>query len=670
MPISPQRQLKDELGGGLIRFHQVPTRPRAVVYVIHGNNGNVENLRHIAAAGKGVEIVGISAAGVRHASCVGNTCVHGDQTVAEMADRYAREIAADMALRSRTTSLNTKFVVGGYSGGGIVALEVAEILLCPDFGLVGSVSPEVVLLDALPPHLTWPSAANQYRQAMTHLRSRPGLKTAKSLMPWLARSTANRTTRRVFRSAEQRRSEQVAKELGFSNFTERGLVDLESHIVSMLSEHPSSTYQANVLLVASAPLWPMFPPGYEWQRYANQVRTVVVPGDHHTMALPANAGAFMEVFEGAILEQREEFLTTKRVPGEGEVRDEANLREAGRVGAIGGSLVPVKVSIVIATFNRRGTVGQLLGDLEAQQFLRVSPSEIEVIVVNDGGNVDVEAELPSDSLFPITVLNRSNGGPAAARHSGIERSTGETVVILDDDMRIGSGFLDAHIEKHEEGAHVVYGLIQGDADTGPLFGRFHQGHIDRWLEECRAGAVPRGERLCTGNVSFRRQDYDLIGGFDRSLVRCEDRDLGIRLELAGVQFQYSEAAVSTHHSEHADVGQWRTRSTVYGESDVSISRKHKDHSELSPWSFLTELPTIVHPLLIAVAALPVLGGPVGFVVYRFGELLDKVGVHGAAIKLAGLTYGVDYYRGAGRRWGGVRPTLDALRSWRRSVNPT
>jgi hypothetical protein len=136
------------------------------------------------------------------------------------------------------------------------------------------------------------------------------------------------------------------------------------------------------------------------------------------------------------------------------------------------------------------------------------------------------------------------------------------------------------------------------------------------------------------------------------------------LELAGVPFRYCEQALSTHNSEHADVDQWRSRSAVYGESDVTISRKHNGVAALSPWSFLDDLPKAVHPLLLTVAAFPSLGKPVGFAVYHCGEILDRFGLNDAAVKLAGLTYGVDYYRGAGRRWGSAATTFQALRRWK------
>ncbi len=326
----------------------------------------------------------------------------------------------------------------------------------------------------------------------------------------------------------------------------------------------------------------------------------------------------------------------------------------------------LQVSVVIATYNRAESLGRLLIDLTDQALAALHPSEVEILVVDDGGNHDVASVLPARSPFDLTLVTQANGGPAVARHAGIASSTGAVVIVLDDDMRIGPGFVQAHLDAHVAGADVVYGLIEGDKGKGPLFARYHQMHIDRWLDECRAGAAPRGDRLCTGNVSFSRNAYVSVGGFDPNLIRCEDRDLGIRLEQAGYRFTYCESALSTHESGIHDRSDWRRRNEIYGESDVVISAKHAQRAALSPWAFLAELPTVVHPLLIAVAAFPVLSRPLGAVVYRVGERFDRAGMDSVAMRLAGLTYGVDYYGGAGRRWGSTRRAVAALTEWRSS----
>jgi GT2 family glycosyltransferase len=323
------------------------------------------------------------------------------------------------------------------------------------------------------------------------------------------------------------------------------------------------------------------------------------------------------------------------------------------------------LTVVIATYNRRGSVATILGDLAGQVGLKEGTASFDVIVVNDGGNIDVAAEVPTDLEFRIRVVSRTNGGPANARHSGISLADAAIVIIVDDDMRLDPGFVAAHLGAHVSGAEVVYGVIEADhSSKAPLFTRFHDKSIDRWLERYRGGATPQGELLCTGNVSFRRAAYDAIGGFDRSLVRLEDRDLGIRLELAGHRFAFAGNAISTHRSDHADVGVWRKRSRLYGTSDLLIARKYPQRADLSPWSFLGELPKVVHPLLLVAACAPKTARPLGGLTYALAQGVDRVGKGSAAVKLAGLTYGIDYYSGVGQGWGSAKVALAELKRWK------
>jgi GT2 family glycosyltransferase len=344
-------------------------------------------------------------------------------------------------------------------------------------------------------------------------------------------------------------------------------------------------------------------------------------------------------------------------------------------GAHGAEPGDVRVSVVVATYRRSGTIAPLLRDLAAQQFPSGMPASgmtvegLEVVIVNDGGPVAVHAEVPADLPFRVRVVERPNGGPAAARHTGIRLSSGSSIVIVDDDMRLDPTFIAGHLAALEGGADVVYGVIEGTDHDDSLFTRFHQRHIDLWLTDMRSGGVPRGDHLCTGNVAFTRSAYDRVGGFDRSLVRCEDRDLGIRLEFADATFAFAPDARSVHRSDHVDVGQWRRRSAIYGASDAVIANKHPGHAELSPWAFLSVLPSVSHPFLALIAMAPALAGPAGTLVYRAAQLLDKGAKHEHAVRLAGLTYGIEYYRGAGTQWGGVVRALRELRSWMAAGRP-
>jgi glycosyltransferase involved in cell wall biosynthesis len=308
---------------------------------------------------------------------------------------------------------------------------------------------------------------------------------------------------------------------------------------------------------------------------------------------------------------------------------------------------PVALSVVIATYNRLDSLLWLLDDLERQAGVK---GGFEVLVVDDGGSVPVAEEVSArPRSYPIRVIRRKNGGPGVARDQGINEATGDIIVIVDDDMVVDVGFLAAHQSGHAS-ADVVLGHIRGprDSDKMPLFERFHQDSLDRFVSQYQQGRIGvEGTRLCTGNVSFSRAAYLAVGGFDLGLNRCEDRDLGIRFERAGYRFAFQSDAFSDHRSDHRDVATWRKRSALYGELDSRIADKHPDFPKVSPWAFLPLLPLVARPVVVLSALIEPFGRVVADLAYRLGCELDRRGRRKLAITAASLTYGTDYFRGVG-----------------------
>lgn len=329
-----------------------------------------------------------------------------------------------------------------------------------------------------------------------------------------------------------------------------------------------------------------------------------------------------------------------------------------------GPIAPL-VSVVVATYNRLDSLLWLLNDLRMQKPL---DGDIEVVVVDDGSARSVDPELAAREYpFALRVLTQANAGPAAARHAGIEASTGALIVVVDDDMVLPETFLAAHMEAHRGGADVVLGHIRGPRDCSALslFEQFHQNSLDRFVTAYRAGTLRLdGGRLCTGNVSFPRSKYFEVGGFDQTLGRLEDRELGIRFESAGMKLAFSEDAWNEHRSDHEDVATWRRRSRQYGELDVVISARYRLLPDVSPWAFLPQLPRIAWPFAFLAACLPEVGRAAAAVSYAAGEQLENRGRTAAGLHGAAVCYAMDYFSGVGTRLGSPRAVVSSLRSWR------
>jgi GT2 family glycosyltransferase len=305
-----------------------------------------------------------------------------------------------------------------------------------------------------------------------------------------------------------------------------------------------------------------------------------------------------------------------------------------------------RVSVVVATYNRGALLKDLLADLAAQTY---PADDFEVIVIDDGSKEPVVPLLEGYSApYKLTVKAQKNAGAAAARHHGVELAEGEIVVITDDDMKLVPEFLAEHVKAHDAGATVVLGQIAPapGLERMPVFERFHAYQLDRFVEGVRRGRIKvRGVHVCTGNLSFRRADYLAVGGFDRSLGRSEDRELGIRLEKAGGKLVFSEAAKCIHESDHADLKVWLKRAFNYGVYDRRIAQKHPELEIADPWRFFFLVSHLSKPLMLVSMGLPDAGDKLAHLAMAAALESDKRGLRKAAVFGTTLCYGLEYFRG-------------------------
>lgn len=320
-----------------------------------------------------------------------------------------------------------------------------------------------------------------------------------------------------------------------------------------------------------------------------------------------------------------------------------------------------RLSVVIATYNRGKLLCDLLGDLAKQT---VSPKDFEVIVIDDGSKESPIALIEAMEVpYQLMVDVQANAGAAAARHRGVELARGEIVVITDDDMRLPVDFLAQHLAAHDAGSTVVLGNIRPAPGLSamPIFERFHAHQLERFVKGVREKTIPvRGVHVCTGNVSFRRADYLAIGGFDRTLGRSEDRELGIRLEKSGAKFSFAEGAHSVHGSDHADLQVWMRRAFNYGVYDRRIAKKHAELEIADPWRFFFLVSPMSRPLMLATVFAPSLGKKLSRAAMQTAITADSLSFDKLAVFGTTLSYGLEYFRGMREDAGSLRASLGEL----------
>lgn len=245
--------------------HLVPitrgTDPAQVVYCIHGAGGNVLNFHDLAQSlAPDWGVVGIQAAGVD-----GVTPPH--RSLDEMCDAYIAEILADRE--------DGPLFVAGFSGGGIIAYEIAVRLAAR-----GRPVDAVVLLDTF--HR---SIQGRRRTVGEHasalVRQGPA---------YLAERVQVRRQRRMYERAD----EIVEAETPVDGPVPHELRDahLVSNIRSLLDDYDTPDYDGPVWLFAATDVLDVFRhAGLDrgWSSSVSRLRAELVPGDHANFILEPNA---------------------------------------------------------------------------------------------------------------------------------------------------------------------------------------------------------------------------------------------------------------------------------------------------------------------------------------------------------------------------------------------
>jgi GT2 family glycosyltransferase len=323
------------------------------------------------------------------------------------------------------------------------------------------------------------------------------------------------------------------------------------------------------------------------------------------------------------------------------------------------------ISVVIATYNRPEGIRALLKDLDAQSGF--GEAELEIVVIDDGSSTPCRSVIEArPTSLPLIFIEQANTGQGAARDKAIRAASGQIVVVLDDDMRVGPDFLAAHKRAHDAGAEVVQGAISTPPADVPIFERWHMTQLEHFANEIREQRlVFFGAALSTGNVSFRRDRYLEIGGFDATLNRSEDRDLGIRLEKAGAKLAFSHEAASVHYSDHTSLATWMDRAYRYGTADSIIARKHPEISYVDPWRFLGEVNPVSRLFLLLSVALPSVGDWISKAAMFVSTKLDQRKLIKPALAGTTLVYGMQYFRGVRLAAGSRKNAFANMRAYQK-----
>jgi GT2 family glycosyltransferase len=200
------------------------------------------------------------------------------------------------------------------------------------------------------------------------------------------------------------------------------------------------------------------------------------------------------------------------------------------------------LDIVVPTFNNLGELQRCL------ESLAEDPHVVRVLVCVDGSTDGTQAFLKGlpfpHELHVLEHPDLRNHGRAAARNLALQSLTSPRTLLLDSDMRLAPGAIEAHLEMLNDPAAISVGDVAYDNAKTSLWARYL---ATRGKNKTHHGGHLSPLYLASGNVALPSDALVKAGGFDPQLASygLEDTELGLRLAELGYRLFFNGAAVAT-----------------------------------------------------------------------------------------------------------------------------
>lgn len=211
--------------------------------------------------------------------------------------------------------------------------------------------------------------------------------------------------------------------------------------------------------------------------------------------------------------------------------------------------MPNGVSVVIPTINRPEVLLDTIEDILKQDF-----KSFEVIVVDQSDEINHRAlELLSGSSVPCRYFKGHFKGLPQARNFGLQQSSKDIILYIDDDIRCNQDLVKNHYQAHlNSGAELIAGGIT--EKKGELLTAAPPGSFNKWTATAVRNYSSNQAGWCChapgGNFSIKKQAFVDIGGMDEVLnigaALYEESELALRLEKAGYKAWFEPSAHLTH----------------------------------------------------------------------------------------------------------------------------
>ena len=227
----------------------------------------------------------------------------------------------------------------------------------------------------------------------------------------------------------------------------------------------------------------------------------------------------------------------------------------------------MKYSIIVPVYNRPDEVDELL-----QSLCEQSLKDFEVVIVEDGSQKDCKEVVGryTDRL-DVKYFMKPNSGPGQSRNYGAERAQGDYLLVLDSDVVLPTGYLQAVDDELRRQPADAFG---GPDAAHPSFTDVQKAISYSMTSFFTTGGIRGGKKKLdkfyprSFNMGIRRDVYLQLGGFSKMRFG-EDIDFSYRIVEAGYQ-----PRLFPRHKRRTDFRKFFRQVYNSGIARINLEKRH------------------------------------------------------------------------------------------------
>ena len=230
----------------------------------------------------------------------------------------------------------------------------------------------------------------------------------------------------------------------------------------------------------------------------------------------------------------------------------------------------MKYSIIVPVFNRPDEVDELLESL-CQQTLK----DFEVIIVEDGSKKPCKDVCDKYAdILDLHYYYKDNSGPGQSRNYGAERASGEWLIVLDSDVVLPEGYMQAVADGTRDGLSAWGGPDAAHESFTPVQKAISYSMTSFFTTGGIRGGKAKLDKFFprSYNMGILHDVYQQLGGFSKMRFG-EDIDFSYRIVEAGYQTRLNPEAW-VWHKRRTDFRKFFRQVYNSGIARINLMKRH------------------------------------------------------------------------------------------------